>query len=531
MLRSLAPSLARQLEPDSSGTLSFPNSVPQGPVGHEPAAAGPDRRALLENELADLCLTMGFEAASLFVPRTGGRWEVAARTGPERPWHAVFDPSATGPLGPGLVFADTRAMPGIGVRLAALGCGAIAILPVPGGTRVVLDAETVRRGTPSVDHAEEHLDRIGGLAASRRPAETEMPARVTRAVRRAMDDPAADLSHLLEGVREALGAAELYYVMQRDGHIEVVEGRRRSRSDRGGITTPIGPVGALPGDEGLGDAEVARLGTRVGATSATLGAAIAQDDPREVLLAGWPEAPAPASEAMRTVARIVGTARAAIDSRRHAVDALMTRERNRWAYEIHDGLTQAVTTAVLELESLERQIERDPVAARQALAATRAEIRKSLSDVRGVLYELHGDDKAAPPVDEPLTKYVNDVVRRWRLPARVSVSGDLGGVPKHVQGVAYVVIREALANAAKHAAAGAVAVSVVATGTDVTVEVGDTGKGFDQEAGPSGEARRNFGLEMIRKRVAEVGGTISVHSAPGRGTRVVAQLPVREGER
>src|SRR5919198_4004000 len=228
---------------------------------------------------------------------------------------------------------------------------------------------------------------------------------------------------------------------------------------------------------------------------------------------------------------MAGTARALVESRRHAVESLMTKERTRWAYEIHDGLTQAVTTAVLELEALGRQIERDPQGAIQALAATRAEIRKSLSELRGMLYDLHGEEKAEKPADEPLSKYVDDVVRRWRLPARVSVSGDLHGVPKHVQGVAYVVIREALANAAKHAAASAVTISVSATDQHVTVEVGDTGKGFDPTAGQSGVARRNFGLEMNRKRVAEVGGTISVHSAPGRGTRVVAQLPVREGER
>jgi signal transduction histidine kinase len=473
---------------------------------------------------------MGFEGAALFVPRSGRGWDVAARTGPERPWHPVFDPSATGPLGPGLVFADARAMPGIGLRLAALGCGAMAVLPVPGGGRVVLDAATVRRGTPSVDHAHEHLSRIGRLAAGLHAvAEIGVPDRVARAVQRTLEDPAADLVLLLEKVRGALRAAELFSVTNRGEQIEVVAVSDRSRTDRG-ANHPADLRELLRGGR-LDDAAVARVGAAVGASSTVLAAGMAQDDPPEVLLAGWDTGAALQPEAMRTAARMVSTARAAIESRRRAVDALMSRERNRWAYEIHDGLTQAVTTAVLELEALERQIEQDPVAARRALAATRSEIRKSLSEVRAILYELHGDEKATGPVDEPLTKYVNDVVSRWRLPARVSVSGDLHGVPKHVQGVAYVVIREALANAAKHAAAGAVTISVSATDQHVTVEVGDTGKGFDPTAGQSGVARRNFGLEMIRKRVAEVGGTISVHSAPGRGTRVVAQLPVREGER
>jgi signal transduction histidine kinase len=234
---------------------------------------------------------------------------------------------------------------------------------------------------------------------------------------------------------------------------------------------------------------------------------------------------------MRVAAQIVGAARSVIETNRHAVEARMVTERNRWAYEIHDGLTQAVTTAVLELEALGRQIEDDPSEAVKVLAATRAEIRKSLSELRGILYDLSQDEKAGPELEEPLTRYVNDVVKRWRLPARVEVAGDLQRVPRNILGAAYVVIREALANAAKHASAKDVRVTISAAPKELTVEVGDTGKGFDAGGGPVRGASRSFGLDMMNKRVAEVGGTVSVESTPGRGTRVVAHLPVGEGER
>ena len=104
-------------------------------------------------------------------------------------------------------------------------------------------------------------------------------------------------------------------------------------------------------------------------------------------------------------------------------------------------------------------------------------------------------------------------------------------MPKHLLGVAYVVIREALVNAAKHARAGRVTVLVEATPNVLTVEVGDTGRGFDPDSEPAGGPRRNFGLEMVRNRVAEAGGTVTVRSSPGKGTTVAARLPVGEGER
>jgi signal transduction histidine kinase len=91
------------------------------------------------------------------------------------------------------------------------------------------------------------------------------------------------------------------------------------------------------------------------------------------------------------------------------------------------------------------------------------------------------------------------------------------------------VIREGLANAAKHAAASQVRVRVHATRREVEVRVEDQGKGFHPEG--TGLHAGHLGLEMMRRRVAEVHGTLVVRSAPGKGTRVVARLPViEEGE-
>jgi two-component system sensor histidine kinase DegS len=231
--------------------------------------------------------------------------------------------------------------------------------------------------------------------------------------------------------------------------------------------------------------------------------------------------------AVQVVAQAVAAGCAALYSRREAVESQMIKERTRWAYEIHDGLTQAVTTAVLELEALAHRIQRDPQEAIDALTATKTEIRKSLSELRGILFELQREQEREERADEPLTKYVQDVVRRWRLPARITIKGDLHHVPKPLLGAAYVVIREALANAAKHASARSVTVWVGATTEELVVEVEDTGRGFRASQKPGAAEPRHFGLEMMKKRVAEVGGTLDVQSQPGRGTQVVARLPIR----
>jgi signal transduction histidine kinase len=93
--------------------------------------------------------------------------------------------------------------------------------------------------------------------------------------------------------------------------------------------------------------------------------------------------------------------------------------------------------------------------------------------------------------------------------------------------VATSVIRECVANVAKHSDSHEVAVDVQASASGVEVRVEDGGRGFRPER--AGLHAGHLGLEMMRRRVAEVNGTLRVESSPGNGTRVVARLPVDQG--
>ncbi|HEY7281839.1 MAG TPA: sensor histidine kinase [Actinomycetota bacterium] len=483
--------------------------------------------------LAALARDTGFETASLFTPNGIG-WELVARGGRTRPWHAVLDPSRLGPVDGGVRYADAHDVPGIGPRLAALGCSSLAVLASDRDSRIVLDSSTAHLEPDWMARALPHLALIGAVGAEpelavaeRAIRELAVVERCADATRRMLEDPASTQNDLLRELRQALEADEIYHLVEQGGDVEVVSEtatgwpRRIPREIRDTLRSlPVyGPV-----DE----ATARQLGTVLGATSHHLTAAFSREArPQEALVAGWRSGPGLSNAAMRAVAQLAAGARAVIVSRRSAVDTMMTRERTRWADELHDGLTQAVTTAVLELEAMENLIREDPRAAIEALAASKSEIRKSLSELRGLLFDLQRDSSADSRSDEQLTKYVNDVVKRWRLPARVTVTGDLRSVPKPSLGAAYVVIREGLANAAKHAGAGQVSVLVDAVPDGLTVEVADTGRGFAANATPNEGPGHHFGLGMMHRRVEEAGGTLDVQSAPGKGTKVVARLPVR----
>jgi two-component system nitrate/nitrite sensor histidine kinase NarX len=186
---------------------------------------------------------------------------------------------------------------------------------------------------------------------------------------------------------------------------------------------------------------------------------------------------------------------------------------------IHDGLTQTVTSAVLELQSLRKQILADPAGAAASLSAVEAAIRADLREIRELLFELDQDRRSATP---PLAEFVGSLVARWGLPANISIDGDADQAPADVIEAAHAVIAESLANAAKHAETQDVDVRVHADAKEFRVEVEDRGRGIGDVA----DDDPHFGLRLMRARAENIGGTVEIDTTPGGGTRVVALLPV-----
>jgi signal transduction histidine kinase len=207
---------------------------------------------------------------------------------------------------------------------------------------------------------------------------------------------------------------------------------------------------------------------------------------------------------------------------RHAVEMLMLEERTRWAMQIHDGLTQSVTSAVLELQTLRARIETDPEGAVEALGQVEREIRDDLRRIRELLFEMTNED---PPTGEPaLAALVRDLGVRWHFPVTVEVEGDLEASSEDVLETVYAIISEALANAAKHSGAPAAHVRVTATASELRVEIEDRGRGVAAVK----DEDHHFGVGIMRTRAEALAGSLDVESTPGHGTTVVAVLPRRE---
>jgi signal transduction histidine kinase len=203
----------------------------------------------------------------------------------------------------------------------------------------------------------------------------------------------------------------------------------------------------------------------------------------------------------------------------YAVERKLLEERTRWAMQIHDGLTQAVTSAILEIQTLRHRIETDPASAIASLKEIENEIREDLHRIRQLLFEMTAEGPRAAPV---FAGFVQDLAERWHLPTKIDVEGDLDATPPVVLDTAHAIVAEALANAAKHSDTADAVIRVRAGEGEFHIEIEDHGRGLTAVR----DDDPHFGLRIMRTRAESVGGSLVVESSPGHGTTVRAVLPV-----
>jgi signal transduction histidine kinase len=190
-------------------------------------------------------------------------------------------------------------------------------------------------------------------------------------------------------------------------------------------------------------------------------------------------------------------------------------ERQRLSREIHDTLAQGLSSIVLlartaspaDYPSRLREIE-------ETAAANLAEARRFVADLRPVQLE-----NASLP--EALRRLAAGADVEFRL------EGEPVPLPVEAEVALLRLAQEALANVRRHAKAERTAVTLAYQDDEVTLDVFDDGVGFDPQLVRPGE---HFGLHGMRQRIGELGGGVSVESAPGEGTVVAASLPVAARE-
>ncbi len=210
--------------------------------------------------------------------------------------------------------------------------------------------------------------------------------------------------------------------------------------------------------------------------------------------------------------------------RRIERDAIL-QERRRIARELHDGVAQSIGYINMKTQQV-----RESVSAQSTDRAL-----TELSDIQGVVKETYEDVREA--IDElgaevrnvriipALTSYAQEFGTSNGIKVDLALPRDFPEISPEAELQLFRIAQEALTNVRRHAEATDVAISLQETGRVVLMSVKDNGSGFTI-GDPTVPFPGHHGLDIIKERAGDLGGSVAINTAPGQGTEVVVELPV-----
>ncbi|TQM42883.1 sensor histidine kinase [Pseudonocardia cypriaca] len=221
----------------------------------------------------------------------------------------------------------------------------------------------------------------------------------------------------------------------------------------------------------------------------------------------------------------------AVETQRARADAAIGLERSRMARELHDIAAHHLSGMVVQAAVVERLIDRDPQAAKEAAAWIRAQGRETLHNLRLVVGALRGpeggdlDDEGAPVPGLGVLDRLVRTARELGTPVELVRDGEPVELPPIADVTFYRVVQEALANVREHAPGAPARIVLRYGAADVSLEI-------ENKARPAPDrprVNRGFGLAGMQERAQLIGATLDAGPTPSGGWRVSLRLPL-DGE-
>jgi len=228
-------------------------------------------------------------------------------------------------------------------------------------------------------------------------------------------------------------------------------------------------------------------------------------------------------------ARLYEEVRRKEEGRRLLLDKLIIaqeEERRRIARELHDEVGQSLTALIMGLGGVEETIPPGLEQLRRHLEDIRTQTARTLEETRRLMVDLRPsilDDLGLIPA---ICWYAETYLPLAGVAPRIEVVGSKRRLSASVETALFRVVQEAITNIARHAEAREATIRVAFEASSVAVSIEDDGKGFDP-----GKRRREHALGLLgmEERITLLGGALTIDSLPGRGTRIVLEIPI-EGE-
>jgi signal transduction histidine kinase len=197
----------------------------------------------------------------------------------------------------------------------------------------------------------------------------------------------------------------------------------------------------------------------------------------------------------------------------------MVEDRERIARDLHDGVIQSLFAVGIGLQGMAGLVGDSRLADRMQQYV--GEIDRVIGDVRSYIFGLRPSVLTAGNLTNTLEQLAHETQERTGVTVVVDVDLSLEAPLTDASMQIVHVVREALSNVGRHAAAATCRISIRREGDSAVVEIDDDGRGFDKEA-----SHRGMGMGNLAERADAVHGTLEVESEPGRGTLIRLTVPL-----
>jgi len=197
------------------------------------------------------------------------------------------------------------------------------------------------------------------------------------------------------------------------------------------------------------------------------------------------------------------------------------------ARDFHDGPAQTLASLIMDIEFIQKLLERAPSKVEAELLQLKEKATKAMHQARTTMFELRPLALESEGLKAALEYYVERLHKTENMSIHLQVEGLEERLPHRVEDIVFAIVREAINNVKKHARANNVWLTVIHDEKKLLTTVRDDGQGFNvEEVEISYATRGSIGLLNLYERAELLGGRISIESAPGQGTTVSLMVPL-----
>lgn len=204
----------------------------------------------------------------------------------------------------------------------------------------------------------------------------------------------------------------------------------------------------------------------------------------------------------------------------------IVEERQRLARELHDAVSQQLFAISMTATAVGRTLDKDFEKAQRQIFLIEEMASVAQSEMRALLLHLRPVHLEGKPLAEGLVELLHELRAKVPMDIDWELAEDVK-LPKGIEDHLFRIVQEAMSNALRHSKATKLEVKLVRPSSDaIRLIIRDNGVGFDLDA----KKQTSYGIVTMNERVNEIGGSMNLITAPGKGTRIDIRVPIlREG--